>query len=255
MSSTGTSVAGQITMTLQPEGVVSIGMAGTGTLIIDWGDGTAGEAHTLSAYNEKNTDWLLNHPDRKYENEYLYIHDYSGTFSHVTITIVGENITFLGCAFLKLKSLDVSGNTMLKYLHCSNNQLANLDVSKNTALTHLLCDSNPLKSLDVSKNTVLTYLNCCANQLTTLDVSKNATLIDLWCGANELTFLDVSRNTALKSLYCFNNHLSTGALVFLFETLNENGRYKTVEIGNNPGDANNQSIATSKGWKVSTFFN
>ena len=257
MSNIGTVDAGQMTMTLQPESVVNIGMAGSGTFTIDWGDGTTSETHTLKVYNgndEKSTKWMQNHPDIKYEDEYLYSHDYSGTLSHVTITIAGENITFLGCAFLKLTSLDISGNTMLKYLHCSNNQLTNLDVSKNIALTHLLCDSNPLKSIEVSKNTELTYLNCSANQLTSLDVNKNTALIDLWCAMNELTFLDVRRNTALKSLFCFDNHLSTGALVFLFEALNENGGYKKVEIGHNPGEANYQNIATNKGWKVSTFF-
>ena len=251
----GKSVAGQMAMSLKPDGVVGIRLCGFGSATIDWGDGTISKIEPLTAYNDKNTKWLLNDRNEKDEgeHEYTYCHEYSSS-SHVTITIVGENITFLGCNFLKLTSLDISRNTALKYLHCSNNQLTSLDVSNNTALTHLLCDSNPLKNLDVSKNTALTYLNCATNELTSLDVSNNAALIDLWCTNNQLTNLDMSKNTKLMSLFCFSNQLSTVALNALFETLHNNGRYKGIYIGNNLGDAYNQSIATSKGWTVNNSF-
>jgi len=248
-----TALAGQITMTLQPEGVVSIRMAGSENVTIDWGDGTASEMYALTAHNEK-SNLMDNRHDIKYGDEYLYSHDYSGILSHVTITIVGENITFLGCSFLKLTSLDVSRNTALIYLHCSNNQLTSLDVSKNIVLKHLVCDQNQLMNLDVSSNTALTKLNCVANQLTSLDVSKNTALMTLLCADNQLTSLDVSRNTTLWMIWCFNNQLSTAALNFLFETLHDNGKHRRIFIGNNPGEAYNQSIATSKGWTVDNFF-
>jgi transcriptional regulator with XRE-family HTH domain len=251
----GNSVAGQMTMSLKPDGVVSIRLCGFGSATIDWGDGTKNEIQPLMAYNDKNTKWLRNNRDEKDEDEheYTYNHEFSSS-SPVTITITGENITFLGCNFLKLTSLDISRNTALIYLHCSNNQLTSLDMSNNIALTHLLCDQNLIKNLDVSKNTVLTYLNCGGNQLTSLDVSKNAVLSTLWCAMNDITSLDLSRNTTLTSLYCFNNKLSTAALKFLFETLHENGKYRRVYVGNNPGNAYNQSIATSKGWTVNNSF-
>ena len=273
----GKSVAEQMTMSLKPNGVVGIRLCGLGSATIDWGDGTISKIEPLTAYNDKNTKWLLNDRREKDEgeHEYTYCHEYSSS-SHVTITVIGENITFLGCNFLKLTSLDISRNTALIYLHCSNNQLTSLDVSNNTALTHLLCDSNPLKNLDVSKNAVLTYLNCANNELTSLDVSNNAALKDLWCTDNQLMNLDVSNNAALKDLWCSNNQLtnldmskntklwslscssnqlSTVALNALFETLHNNGKYRRVFVGNNPGNAYNQSIATSKGWEVSNFFN
>lgn len=248
-----TAVAGQITMTFQPESVVSIRMAGSGTVTIDWGDGSTREIYTLTAHNEK-SNLMDNRHDIKYKDEYLYSHDYSGTFSQVTVTIVGENITFLGCSFLNLTSLDVSRNAALIYLHCSNNHLTNIDVSKNVMLSHLICDQNPLKILDVSNNTALTVLNCSANNLTSLDVSKNAALTTLWCAMNQLTILNVSKNTVLWSLFCFNNNLSTDALNSLFETLHDNGSNRRVFVGNNIGKDYNQSIATNKGWQVNNSF-
>ena len=180
-----------MTMTTAMKGYVSIALKGTGEATIDWGDGTPKKTFTLTKSAKE------------------YRHKYSGKTAN-TITIVGENITFLTCANNELTSLDVSNNTALTFLTCIGNKLTNLDVSKNTALTELDCTANKLTSLDVSNNTALIELYCHYNQLTSLDVSKNTALIKLHCGNgdNKLTTLDVSKNTALTELGCSGNELT-----------------------------------------------
>jgi Leucine-rich repeat (LRR) protein len=209
-------------------GKVIIFLAGSGTIAIDWGDGSAIETGKLKVYSKDDWDKHYTHHSDIYE----YGHAYTGASSR-TITITGDNIT---------------------NLFCGNILLTGLDVSKNTALTGLDCaECGGLTNLNVSKNTALTELNCTGNQLTGLDVSKNTALTELYCGENQLTGLDVSKNTALATLYCNSNQFSTEALNALFETLHDNkiNLGKEVKTGNNPGtDACDISIAEKKGWKV-----
>jgi len=122
----------QMAMTLKPYGTVVIILAGSGTVIIDWGDGSINETNSLSSY-------------RGIVRNYAYSHEYSGT-SVCTITITGENITHLECGGWGLTSLDVSKNTKLIYLACFQNQLTCLDLSGNTALKWLDCHGNQLST-------------------------------------------------------------------------------------------------------------
>ena len=271
----------QMTMTTSKLGEVWIGLEGSGTATIDWGDGTPTETITLS-------DSLA-----------AYGHNYSNTIAR-TISITGKNITRLECSFNQLTSLDVSRNTTLKQLGCSFNQLTSLNINRNTELAFLSCLHNLLTSLDISRNTELISLSCGNNLLTSLNISNNIVLVGLFCGFNQLTDLDVSRNIKLDALYCNNNQLtildvskntaliwfycdsnqltnldvcnntaldrlvcnsnllSSDALNALFETLHNNTTLglvqpKTVRINDNPGTAAcNQSIATAKGWTVRT---
>ena len=117
-------------------------------------------------------------------------------------------LTELLCYSNLLTTLDVTQNTMLKYLDCDENLLTALDVTRNTALTELYCGDNQLTSLDVTQNTLLTNLQCRDNPLTAIDVTQNTALIWFYCFNNQLTTLDVSRNTALKGLYCDENKLT-----------------------------------------------
>ena len=257
--------ASAITMTSEAS-ELRFDIAGTGKMLIDWGDGMPHEIHTLSSHS------------KPYTYEYAHI-------ANRTIRIIGDNITsldcnynhnpnhynnqlttldvskstaltYLNCSYNQLTSLDVSKNTALTYLNCVGNQLTSLDVSKNTALTYLSV-GNQLTSLDVSKNTALTYLDCNSNQLTSLDVSKNTALIDLNCRYNQLTKLDVSKNTALMHLHCERNQLLSSALNTLFGTLHNNPPVvslysKVINIFGNPGaNSCDISIATKKGWEVS----
>ena len=98
---------------------VSILLAGSGNVTIDWGDGSKKETFTLSAFN---TYWSA-------EQTYRYFYENS---SPRTVTITGDDITHLGCENNELTSLDVSRNTKLVFLSCANNQLRELDVRNNT---------------------------------------------------------------------------------------------------------------------------
>ena len=114
-----------LNLTLQQFNIASFLILGSGTVNIDWGDGSLDNIDEIS-------DLLIS-----------YYHNYSNRLSY-TITIGGENIT---------------------HFYCNNNNLTNLDVSNNTALTYLDCYSNQLTSLDVRNNTALTQLDCSSNQL------------------------------------------------------------------------------------------
>jgi hypothetical protein len=254
----------QSTITMKFEGVniINIGIGGSTKVTINWGDGSS-ESKTY----DRN--------DVYYNNEEHLIHGYEHRYSKKTsptVTVTGNNITYLRCGYNNLTYLDVSKNAALTHLDCEGSRLTDLDVSKNTALTELwcndnkltklnvnknmaliklICSNNQLTHLDVGRNNALTHLDCYGNQLTKLDVSRNITLTILWCGANQLTDLDVSKNTALRLLNCRHNQFSADAFNALFETLHGNViEYKTVSISKNTGtDDCNIKIAQDKGWR------
>ena len=171
---------------------VSLGISGTGTATVDWGDGSKKETKMLSS---------------DFDNLTFFTHEYSDESAR-TIIIYGENITGLVCDGYYLKSIDVSKNTALIRLSCCCGELTSLDVSNNTALEWLSCSANQLTQLDLSKNTALKFLYCSGNSLTNLDVSANTALTRLACSTNQLTSLDVSKNTELQALLCNFNALS-----------------------------------------------
>ena len=193
----------QMTMTLQPDDEVVLIMAGSGTVTIDWGDGSPSKTHTLLPYDQE----VWRYDFRKYA--YSRAYSRKSRKSPLTITVNGENITHLECNRLGLKSLDVSKNISLKGLYCHANQLTSLDISNNVALTELNCGNNRLTILDVSKNTELTDLNCRATRLSSLDISNNPKLKILSCEYNQLMNLDVSNNNALMDLDCSHNQLTS----------------------------------------------
>ena len=208
-------------------------LAGSGTAIVDWGDGKSQDVKLASQFAE-----------------YGHAHTYAASGSR-TITITGIKVTGLKCGSNKLIDLDVSDNIELTSLDCSDNQLYKLDVSnntaltyldysnnkvsyytvdveKNTALTHLDCSNNGFTYMNVSTNTALTYLDCSNNYMNYgLNVSKNTALTYLDCSRNRLTDLDVSKNTALTYLDLFYNKLTSldvsknTALTHLSCSLNE----------------------------------
>ena len=118
-----------------------------------------------------------------------------------------KNIEILYCDYNKLKSIDISKNTKLKFFECTVNQLTSLDVSKNLDLEELNCPSNSLTSLDVSQHPNLKVLECAYNKLTTLDVSQNPNLKSLLCFNNKLTSLNLKNgnNSVLVTVSVKNN--------------------------------------------------
>ena len=154
----------EMTMTTKSSSV-SFGIAGTGSITIDWGDEKK-ETLTLS------------------DNTTLS-HNYLNANTH-KITITGGNIVRFYCNNSQLTTLDVVKKTMLISLDCSNNQIETLDVSNNIALTELFCNKNQLTVLNISTNIALGSLNCSENKLTALDANKNVELIWLNCSDNNL---------------------------------------------------------------------
>ena len=237
----------QITMTTK-KSVVHIAMAGSGTITINWGDGTKVETYTLLNFVDIE-DW-----NNHFFDKYRYSHYYSGS-SSCTITINGNNITHIDCYNNQLTSLIVNNN-MLTFLVCYANQLTSLDVSNATNLTSLICGYNSLRSLDVSSNTKLISLSCYGNQLTNLNVNNNTALEFLHCKGNLLTNLNVSNNTVLHTLACQENNLSTEALNDLFSTLHNNtitGINKMVSIRDNPGTNSFTFGTVINGWLIDTM--
>jgi len=144
-------------LTLQGSGTTIIELAGSGTIVIDWGDGT------VTSY------------ELPFWGSYYYDVSFSHTYNDInsrTIIIIGENIARLSCLRNRLTSLDVSKNTALTDLFCGYNQLTSLDVSKNTALTRLSCVENNLTSLDVSGCIALAFLGCNSNQLSSATLNN-----------------------------------------------------------------------------------
>ena len=145
----GGSGGGNIIMKSANESV-NFDLRGTGNVTVDWGDGKR-RTHEIS-----NTKIKFAHV---YSNE-----------SARTITITGNNITFMDC---------------------SVNGLTSLDVSRCHTLNHLDCSRNQLTSLDLSKNTSLSFVDCCGNGLT------GSALNDL--------FRTLNSNAGDKIIYAFHN--------------------------------------------------
>jgi len=239
--------ASVMTMTTSSDNV-KIRLAGSGTVTIDWGDGSEIITSTLKEY--KSRWWHKREFSFKYANA-----------SSRTITITGESITHLGCngnknSGLDVSSLDVTNNPALTFLECLSCQFTSLDVSNNPALRYLeIRFCNQLTSLDVSKNTKLSRLICQGTGLTSLDVSNNKALTGLDCSMNHnLKNLDVSNNPALTRLSCAMTPLNddTDALNNLFRTLNSNAGKKIILVGRHLGKEVNcdESIANLNGWTI-----
>ena len=118
-----------------------------------------------------------------------------------TEVVIYGALTYLGCDYAMLTSLDLSKNTALTKLDCSYTGLTSLDLSKNTALNHLECiECTGLTSLDLSKNTALTKLDCSYTMLTSLDLFKNTALTYLDCSeCQNLLMLNIKNTAELAS--------------------------------------------------------
>ena len=196
-----------IAMIWQPYESTSIFLIGSGTVDVDWGDGTASEKVTLSTVGT------------------YIMHSYSDMSAYAVIINFNNNITRFDCLSKRLTSLNISANTSLTSLNCSQNQLTSLNISANTSLTTLYCDNNQLTSLELSANPELTILNCSNNRLTSLEMSSNSKLITLNCTNNRLTSLDVNANPELTNFNFANNPLLSSLVV-------KNTKLKNLDASN-----------------------
>ena len=215
----------QITVTAQRTDM-SIRLAGSGEVTIDWGDGTKSETHTLLDAPYIN--------DFRIDNTFRYSHAYSGTSS---------------------RKITVSGGTVTHFL-CDSSNVTKLDVSRSPDLIYLSCRQNELTSLEISKKSEFAVLVCNFNRLTHLDVSQNPKLEYLACNNNQLTKLDISNSFAMYLVDCRNNNLTVESLNYLFETLHNHilsWTSKQIIITANPGTNNcDKRIVENKGWLVFT---
>ena len=214
-------------MTVEGSGRVAFTLQGSGTAIVDWGDGSDRTIRQLSSGGTS------------------FSKTYARSGRHtITITgndmiglVVGEGLHdldgFRHIGGELLTSLDVRRNTKLMTLTVRGTQITNLDVSNNTALTDLSFSNNRLTSLNVSGNTALTRLDVTNNQLTSLNVSGNRTLTRIYASSNQLTNLNVSGNTALRSLNVQNIQFTSSAFNALFESLPATSGL--ISIRGNPG--------------------
>ena len=143
-----------ITMTTEMNGVIDIFMAGSGSVSIDWGNGSEPYKYSLKNYND-----LGDGRDDRF------------WFSH---------------ACTPGTSIRISGSR-ITHLICGNNQLSAIDVKGNPSLKELACYGNPIRDLDVSHNTALEFLNCKNTLLTSLDLSCNTALYALYCQENNFS--------------------------------------------------------------------
>ncbi len=139
------------------------------------------------------------------------------------------NISKLECNSRDLAVVDLSNNTLLRYLTLSRTGVTALDLSKNTELFELRISQCALSELDLSSNVKLKKVYCRENeQLTTVDLSEcvelqtadfsknnlsnitfpaTNTLEIIACDYNKLSELDVSMCPALNWLNCSENQL------------------------------------------------
>ena len=111
-----------------------------------------------------------------------------------------ENLDSLTITLNPLTEIDLSNNTLLRFLKCTSCELTALDISRNLALEELICGRNLLKELDISQNQSLVTLVCNNNRLTSLDLSANIALVEMISCGNQLTSLDISKNTSLRKI-------------------------------------------------------
>ena len=255
----------EMTMTHNGSDRFQIGLYGTGTAYIDWGDGTPVVTDKTISNNEApfptNNHGYYRNPELVYTVKVkgknitgLMLNTSQGEVSTIDVS-KNPALEYLSCYGGRngiLESLDLSKNPALKYLDCSTNQLQTLDLSNNTGLEYLICYNNHLSIPDIGKLTELRYLDCSRNFLGNLDFSKNMELIYLNCSSTSMTALDLSKNTKLTELNCSSNKFSAEALNALFETLPDTGG--RLSMYNNPGtDDCDRSIATNKGWSVNYY--
>lgn len=91
-----------------------------------------------------------------------------------------------------LTSLDVSQNTLLKFLYFDNNQISTIDVSALPLLEKLSFIDNNIEEIEVSSNPNLQILDIKGNPINSLDVSVNNDLFTLETTGTNLDCIQVN---------------------------------------------------------------
>lgn len=251
----------RIELIRQQAGTLRFSLSGTGTVEVDWGDGTAPQRYPLPAGEALE---LEHHYASAHIPQHIRIQ--AARIQTLSIPQAGlyaldvshcPELTYLDCSSNQLSHLDLRHNKVLQVLWCQDNQLALLRLQENKALKELYCFRNRLTKLDVSQNPALVWLNCYQNYLRTLDVRHNPSLRRLDCYENQLTELDLQQNPALYWVVCSDNDFQEQGLNSLFMRLNNDpakGAAK-IFIGGNPGERFcNKQLAKKNNWKVNARY-
>ncbi|MCL2068176.1 MAG: fibronectin type III domain-containing protein [Treponema sp.] len=218
---------------------------GSGTVTVDWGDGTTPTTRTFSSNIYRLESFA-----------YVY-----GGAGNRTITIIGQNVTelYLTNSSNGLSSVNFTGNPVLDFLHLVNqNNLSSLNLTQNTALRSVIIENTGITgNLNLTNNNALIEVYCVNNGLLTgllIDNKPNLQLIV--CNNNDLLSLDFFTCPQLRRVECDNNRISAGTLDNMMNALpaivpGSSGYPGTFNCRNNPGSAGcNPILATMKGWTV-----
>lgn len=93
-----------------------------------------------------------------------------------------------------LTNLNVSGNTLLKFIWAEDNDLTSLNVNNLVILEKIGADRNSLTQINVTSNGALQLLNLSENDLISIDVSSNNELTDFTVVNNPLSCILVNQS-------------------------------------------------------------
>ncbi|RRC97148.1 leucine-rich repeat domain-containing protein [Prevotella sp. OH937_COT-195] len=167
----------------------------------------------------------------------------------------------------QLENLDCSGNenlskltlpATLKDLDCSACKLEEINIKTPEIMESLVCGKNNIRVLDVSRMSSLASLTCNENKIEELDTKELTSLLNINVEANPLTSLDLGGSPSISYVKINNTELNATALDNLYRSLRRIPR-ESLETGvyyllNDVAEASMSatSIATEKGWTVST---
>jgi hypothetical protein len=143
---------------------------------------------------DRDSDGLISYPEAEATETLLIppsgIKDLTGLEAFV-------NLDSLTITLNPLSGIDLSGNSVLRYLKCIYCELTSVDISNNLLLEELILSRNLLSEIDISHNQSLTRLSIKNNLLTSLDLSANSGLTTMISCGNQLRRLDISMHPSL----------------------------------------------------------
>jgi Leucine-rich repeat (LRR) protein len=117
------------------------------------------------------------------------------------------NLVDFGCHENKIKLLDVSGLTNLKFVYGFDNEIETILTKGCVSLVNISCHSNKLKSIDVSHLKKLVQLCVGMNQIVRLDVSNLPDLKKIEIFYNGLREIKFNNCPEMLQLFINNNEI------------------------------------------------
>ena len=127
----------------------------------------------------------------------------------------------------KLKHLDLSGHPS----RSTADRLKSLDITQNTLLETLRVVHQDLDRLDLSLNPDIRILRLGSNRITDIDLTHLPALIDLHIGVNQLSSLNLINNPLIEQIDLFSNNIDD------LERISTNGQLahlNFLNLDNNP---------------------